>query len=176
MGDLMHALPALTEAKDQIPEVSFDWVVDKEFSIRPQLAPCYQSTLVTNHSQWKLNLISAKSRDEIKRVMNEINENDYDIIIDMQNNLKSSFIFIFKKICNRNGCEKCKRISSTFGLQKKSVYFKKLHAIERQRELMAFALGYKTQDKDFGYGISENKFTNPSFQLPSKYVCVCSKC
>ena len=31
MGDLMHALPALTEAKEHFKEIEFDWVVDKAF-------------------------------------------------------------------------------------------------------------------------------------------------
>ena len=40
MGDLMHALPALTEAEQNIKNISFDWVVDKGFSSVPELAPC----------------------------------------------------------------------------------------------------------------------------------------
>ena len=31
MGDLMHALPALTDAAAAIPGIEFDWVVDKNF-------------------------------------------------------------------------------------------------------------------------------------------------
>ena len=30
MGDLMHALPALTDAVKAIPDIEFDWVVDKK--------------------------------------------------------------------------------------------------------------------------------------------------
>ncbi|GIR87247.1 MAG: hypothetical protein CM15mP86_07060 [Gammaproteobacteria bacterium] len=30
MGDLMHALPAITEAKDHMNNITFDWVVDKK--------------------------------------------------------------------------------------------------------------------------------------------------
>ena len=47
MGDLMHALPALTEAKENVPEASFDWVVDKNFQSVPQWHPAVKSTLVT---------------------------------------------------------------------------------------------------------------------------------
>ena len=32
MGDLMHALPALTDASQEIKGIKFDWVVDKKFS------------------------------------------------------------------------------------------------------------------------------------------------
>ena len=32
MGDLMHTLPALTDASKEIPNIEFDWVVDENFS------------------------------------------------------------------------------------------------------------------------------------------------
>ena len=126
MGDLMHALPAITEAKDQIPNIIFDWVVDKNFSSVPNWHPAVNKIIETNHRQWKVNPFSAQSRDEIKRVIKTINDEDYDLIIDMQNNLKSAFISLLCKKSDRNGCEKFQRISRTFGIQKKGVYFKKI--------------------------------------------------
>ena len=36
MGDLMHALPALTDAVNNVPEISFDWVVDENFAEVPK--------------------------------------------------------------------------------------------------------------------------------------------
>ena len=47
MGDLMHALPAITEAKDQIPNIIFDWVVDKNFSSVPSWHPAINKTIET---------------------------------------------------------------------------------------------------------------------------------
>ena len=35
MGDLMHALPALTDASRKIENIEFDWVVDENFSEVP---------------------------------------------------------------------------------------------------------------------------------------------
>ena len=45
MGDLMHALPAITEAKDQIPNIIFDWVVDKNFSSVPNWHPAINKAI-----------------------------------------------------------------------------------------------------------------------------------
>ena len=108
MGDLMHALPAITEAKDQIDNITFDWVVDKNFSSVPKWHPNVKNTIETNHREWKLNLFSSKSRDEMKKVINRIDNTEYDVIIDMQNNLKSAFLSFM-----------CK--SSVVGLDAKSV-------------------------------------------------------
>ena len=49
MGDLMHALPALTEAKEHIADISFDWVVDKNFASVPSWHPLVDKTIVTDH-------------------------------------------------------------------------------------------------------------------------------
>ena len=72
MGDLIHALPALTEAKDHINNITFDWVVDKNFSSVPKWHPNVKNTIETNHREWKLNLFSSKSRDEMKKVLSLI--------------------------------------------------------------------------------------------------------
>ena len=88
----MHALPAITEAKDQITNITFDWVVDKNFSSVPKWHPDIENTIETNHREWKLNLFSSKSRSEMRDVVNKIDANEYDVIVDMQNNLKSAFL------------------------------------------------------------------------------------
>ena len=53
MGDLMHALPALTDAAKQIPEIEFDWVVDENLSEIPLWHPQVKSVITTNHRSWK---------------------------------------------------------------------------------------------------------------------------
>ena len=62
MGDLMHALPALTEAKEHFKEIEFDWVVDKSFSEVPKWHPAVNKIITTDHRNWKKQLLSSNSR------------------------------------------------------------------------------------------------------------------
>ena len=62
MGDLMHALPALTEAKAHFKEIEFDWVVDKSFSEVPKWHPAVNKIITTDHRNWKKQLLSSNSR------------------------------------------------------------------------------------------------------------------
>ncbi|PTB84657.1 lipopolysaccharide heptosyltransferase I, partial [Pseudidiomarina aestuarii] len=39
MGDLMHALPALSDAAKAFPGIEFDWVVDEAFAEVPKWHP-----------------------------------------------------------------------------------------------------------------------------------------
>ena len=85
MGDLMHALPALTDASKQIPNISFDWVVDENFSEVPLWHPNVKSVITTNHRSWKKNIFSNSLINELRNIKSALNTINYDAIIDMQN-------------------------------------------------------------------------------------------
>ena len=170
----MHALPAITEAKDQINNITFDWVVDKNFSSVPKWHPNIENTIETNHREWKLNLFSSKSRDEMRDVVNKIDANKYDLIIDMQNNLKSAFLSF---MCNSSvtglDAKSAREYPAHLAYKTKIRVPKTMHAVERQKLLLATALGYETNINNRDYGISKANFKKPLKMYSSKYaVCV----
>ena len=170
----MHALPAITEAKDQINNITFDWVVDKNFSSVPKWHPNIENTIETNHREWKLNLFSSKSRDEMRDVVNEIDANEYDLIIDMQNNLKSAFLsFMCKSSVTGLDAKSAREYPAHLAYKTKIRVPKTMHAVERQKLLLATALGYETNIKNRDYGISKANFKKPFKMYSSKYaICV----
>ena len=173
MGDLMHALPAITEAKHQINNITFDWVVDKSFSSVPKWHPSVENTIETNHREWKLNLFSSQSRNEMKKVLNRIDESEYDLIIDMQNNLKSAFLSF---MCNSSvtglDAKSAREYPAHLAYKKKIMVPKAMHAIQRQKQLLASALGYKTDIENTDYGISKANFKKP-LDMPSNKYAIC---
>ena len=174
MGDLMHALPAITEAKDQINNITFDWVVDNNFSSVPKWHPSIVNTIETNHREWKLNLFSSKSRDEMRNVVNKIDESEYDLIIDMQNNLKSAFLsFMCKSSVTGLDAKSAREYPAHLAYKNRIRVPKTMHAIERQKLLLATALGYETNIANRDYGISKANFKKPLEMHSSKYaICV----
>ena len=170
----MHALPAITEAKDQINYISFDWVVDKNFSSVPKWHPDIENTIETNHREWKLNLFSSKSRDEMRDVVNKIDANEYDLIIDMQNNLKSAFLsFMCKSSVTGLDAKSAREYPAHLAYKTKIRVPKTMHAVERQKLLLATALGYETNIENRDYGISKANFKKPLKMCSSKYaICV----
>ena len=170
----MHALPAITEAKDQINNITFDWVVDKNFSSVPKWHPNIENTIETNHREWKLNLFSSKSRDEMRDVVNKIDANKYDLIIDMQNNLKSAFLsFMCKSSVTGLDAKSAREYPAHLAYKTKIRVPKTMHAVERQKLLLATALGYETNINNRDYGISKANFKKPLNMYSSKYaICV----
>jgi len=170
MGDLMHALPALTEAKQNIKNVSFDWVVDKAFSSVPSWHPAVDKIIKTDHRNWKKQLFSSESREALKLVKKEINATDYDFVVDMQNNLKSAFLsFLSDHKVTGMDASSSREYPAHWAYSKKVNIKKSLHAIDRQKELLASTLGYSSAS-DINYGISKVKFLDPAMPLPTNYV------
>ena len=60
MGDLIHALPALTEANSRVEDISFDWVVDTNFASVPSWHPLVNKIIMTDHRNWKKHLFKKK--------------------------------------------------------------------------------------------------------------------
>ncbi len=170
MGDLMHALPALTEAEQNIKDIRFDWVVDKAFSSVPSWHPAVDKIIQTDHRNWKKQLFSSKSREALNLVKKEINATDYDFVVDMQNNLKSAFLsFLSDHKITGMDASSSREYPAHWAYSNKVKINKSLHAIDRQKELLASSLGYSSTS-DINYGISKVKFLEPVMALPDNYV------
>ena len=170
MGDLMHALPALTEANSHIENISFDWVVDTNFASVPSWHPLVNKIITTDHRNWKKHLFSKDSRKSLKKVINQINEGEYDLVVDMQNNLKSAFIsYLCKHDVVGMDSKSAREYPAHLAYSKKINVDKKLHAIERQKKLLGDALGYNYKRKHIDYGTSFQNFIKPNMKLPNKY-------
>ena len=171
MGDLMHALPALSEAKENITNISFDWVVDKNFASVPSWHPLVDKIITTDHRNWKKQLFSKESRESLKRAIIQINKENYDVVVDMQNNLKSAFIsYLSKHEVVGMDAKSAREYPAHFAYSNRINVDKKLHAIERQKKLLGEALGYKDKKDNVDYGVSFNNFIKPNIKLASEYI------
>ncbi|HLF66855.1 MAG TPA: lipopolysaccharide heptosyltransferase I, partial [Gammaproteobacteria bacterium] len=88
MGDLIHALPAVSDAKQHIPDIHFDWVADEAFAQIPRLNPAIETIITTAHRRWKKEPWPSLKRGEFTQLWRAIRQKKYDIVIDAQNNLK----------------------------------------------------------------------------------------
>ena len=170
MGDLMHALPALTEAQQNIKNISFDWVVDKAFSSVPSWHPSVNKIITTDHRTWRKQFFSSESRDALRKVRNEINNTQYDFVIDMQNNLKSAFIsFLCKQEITGMDARSSREYPAHWAYSTKVNIEKSLHAVVRQKQILSSCLNYETSTQ-VNYGISKTNFIKPENELPKKYM------
>ena len=177
MGDLMHALPALTDACLIWPDISFDWVVDESFAEVPAWHPAVKNIFPSAHRRWKNNFWRSFSDGEFLRFYRDLNRNDYDVVIDAQNNIKSSFISLLRN-GPVHGMDKASVAEQPAFLAYKYRHFinKEQHAVQRQRQLFANALGYVVPETDIDYGLKSSAFNSPDFQIKTPYLFFVHNC
>jgi heptosyltransferase I len=175
MGDLMHAFPALTDAMERIPNIQFDWVVDESFAEVPKWHPAVHRVITTAHRRWKKNVLDAWSAGEFREFRSQLNEDDYDVVVDLQSNLKSAFVSWLRRGAVHGYDKKtCREKPAHWAYKKHHHIPLRQHAIERQRALFAEIFQYDRPQSVPSYGVNLHKTlaAEPLYHLslPEKYV------
>ena len=88
MGDVVHALPAVTDAARH--GVTFDWVVEEAFADIPPLHPAVREVIPIAWRRWRSSLRS--SRRELSGFWELLRQRRYDLILDSQGLVKSGVV------------------------------------------------------------------------------------
>jgi heptosyltransferase-1 len=171
MGDLTHALPALTDAMHAVPNISFDWAIEKSFLEIASWHPAVKTILPTSHRQWRKHPWQTLKNGEISHFIKSLRKETYDLVIDGQTSTKSAIITLLSK-GTRCGLDKhsAREAIASYAYQKHFSVDKKLHAITRLRMLFAQVLQYPYVDNQPDYGIASHVFPALTFELPKPYV------
>ena len=86
MGDIIHTLPALTDAALAIPGLKIDWVVEEKFASLVQSHPSINRVLLINTYQWRKAWLHQKTRQAMKQFTALLRAYSYDYVFDLQGN------------------------------------------------------------------------------------------
>lgn len=170
MGDLIHTLPALSDAGKAIPSIQFDWVVERGFTEIPRFHPRVNQVIPIALRSWRKNLSAATTREEWLNFYKTLRSQSYDLIIDPQGLLKSAAICLmargksagydFNSIWER---------AASFCYSKRYAVAKNEHVVQRIRKLFAQALNY-TLDDEINFGIDLQKLPTAPLAETTPYV------
>jgi heptosyltransferase-1 len=154
LGDIIHTLPAITEAQKYIPEIKFTWVVEKTFAEIPTWNSAVNKIIPIQFRKWRKNPL--KYKKEWQNFKQILNSQKYDLIIDAQGLLKSAFIGSQTKgEYHGYAYNSVREPFASFFYHKKHKISKKQHAINKIRQLFASVLDYKIDINTFpNYGIN----------------------
>lgn len=88
MGDVLHTLPALTDAMNAIPGIRFDWVVEEGFSQIPSWHPAVDKVIPVAIRRWRKNWFGSDTRQERCDFKRVVQQRSYDVVIDAQGRLR----------------------------------------------------------------------------------------
>lgn len=169
LGDVIHSLPAVTDAAKALKNVHFDWVVESAFQEIPKWHPAVGRVIGIDMRRWRKNIMQALQQGEIKRFIKQLRTSQYDLVLDAQGLIKSSSVAFLAK-GHRVGLDKHSARESIASLfyQTKIAASKNQHAVEKLRQLFARALGYSYQASALSYGIDEGCLK--AVTVPNEYV------
>ncbi|WP_290873670.1 lipopolysaccharide heptosyltransferase I [Aquabacterium sp.] len=144
MGDVVHALPAISDMARAIPGVQIDWVVEKGFSAMPAQHRAVQRVIPLQWRKWRKSLRSAETRAALAHWRAEMRRERYDLVIDLQGLLKSALFACFAN-GPRAGYDRhsIREPLASFFYGRTGHVSRELHAVDRCRALAAQLLGYR---------------------------------
>ncbi len=169
LGDVIHTLPAVTDAAARIPGLRFDWVVEESFAEIPAWHPAVERVIPVALRRWRKHPWRAWRSGEWSAFRLALSQHRYDRVIDAQGLLKSVFI---TRLAD----------GPSYGLDRLSAreplasrfydhplpVAKGRHAIERTRSLFAQALEYEPEKASLSYGVDTARL--PATPYPAPYL------
>lgn len=167
LGDVLHTLPALTDAGKAIADIEFHWVVEEGFAQLPSWHPLVTKIIPIAFRRLRKKPLKALLSKEWRTFKKTIKATKYDLVIDAQGLIKSALITRLAR-------------GPKAGLDKNSIWEKpaclaykhhyavnpQLHAVQRVRELFAQALNYPLPTSAADYGIDRQQFVTVNNRQP----------
>jgi len=163
MGDVLHTLPALTDAMQAIPGIRFDWVVEEGFSQIPTWHPAVDRVIPVAIRRWRKNWFGSETRQQRCDFKREVQQRHYDLVIDAQGLIKSAALVtrIAKGSKHGQDCKSAREPFASWFYNHRHEIDKQQHAVERTRELFAKSLGYGKPASAGDYAIAARFLSQP---------------
>lgn len=166
MGDVIHALPAITDINNNFPDAKIDWLVDSSFQDIAKLHSKIHTVFNINLRALKKN-INIKNIQQIIATIKILRARKYDYVVDLQGLWKSAILaklipgihYGFDRLSVRD------KFAAFWYEQRFSVH-KNQHAIVRLRQLVAkiFKFNYKNNNSADSGIATANLVANPYAQ------------
>ena len=157
LGDVIHTLPALTDAAQAIPGIRFDWVVEESFAEIPAWHPAVDRVIPIALRRWRKHPLRDFTGPEWRACKAALRHSHYDAVIDAQGLMKSAFVARLVKapVYGLDKYSARERLASSAYHHKVAVR-RDMHAVERTRQLFASALNYRLPGQRGDYGVRAN--------------------
>jgi heptosyltransferase-1 len=84
LGDVIHTLPAVTDARRANRRLEFDWVVEENFVEVPGWHPAVGRVIPVALRRWRKNVLGTLRSGEFSAFRKDIKREHYDLVIDAQ--------------------------------------------------------------------------------------------
>jgi heptosyltransferase-1 len=167
LGDVIHHMPAVTEARKALPQARLTWLVEEAFAPLVALHPAVDAVLPVAWRRWRRSLYAPATLAEIAGSFRAIRAERYDEIIDSQGLLRTAVMTRLAR-GRRHGYDgsSIREPLASYFYDRRYPVSRALHAVERNRILTGLALGYTPQSApDFGLDRARFAASGPRYAV-----------
>jgi heptosyltransferase-1 len=153
LGDVVHHMPAVTDAHRRWPEARLTWVVEEAFAPLARLHPAISEVIAVSTRRWRSQLLSAEMWSEVSAFKTKLKSIKAEKVIDTQGLIRSALI-ARTATGERHGYEAAsiREPMAAWFYDVKHEVARDQHAVTRNRLLTGLSLGY-VPDAAIDYGL-----------------------
>jgi len=153
LGDVVHHMPAVTDARRRYPDARLTWVVEEAFAPLARLHPAVDEVIPVSTRRWRSQLLSAGTWREVAAFKTRLGSIGAAKVIDTQGLIRSALIARTAS-GERHGYDasSIKEPVASWFYDVKHAVARDQHAVTRNRALTALSLGY-APDAAIDYGL-----------------------
>ncbi|TAM10646.1 MAG: lipopolysaccharide heptosyltransferase I [Nevskiaceae bacterium] len=169
LGDLIHTLPAVTDAVAACPGLTFDWVAERPFVEIPAWHPAVRQVFASDLRNWRHHPFARATREARAQFRAALQGTHHDFALDAQGLLKSAWIArqAGVPIAGPDWNSAREGLASRFYARRYPVPSRlTTHAIERLRRLFAQVFEYPLPVTAPDAGLDRGRFPVPGWPRP----------
>ena len=161
LGDVIHNLPVVSDIRRHFPDAEIDWCVEDGFAAIPRLHPGVRQIIPVAVRRWRKRLLQRETWQEMGDFRRQITNSAYDAVIDTQGLLKSALLARQAHGPHLGyAAESAREPLAARFYDRHFRIPRDLHAVVRNRQLAAAALGYAAAGgPDYGIGVPPATFS-----------------
>jgi heptosyltransferase-1 len=174
MGDVVHALPAVSDLARHRPGVRIDWLVEEAFAEIPGQHRNVSRVIPIALRRWRHQLHLPSTWTQIGKLRKALRQAGYDCVLDCQGLVKSAWVARWARapVAGLGPRSARERVASWF-YDRKIAVTPALHAIDRNRILAASAFGYALDSPvDFGIRLPAVSASSLQAWIPAQRFAV----
>lgn len=159
LGDVVHHMPAVTDAHRHHPDARLTWIVEEAFAPLARLHPAVSEVIPVSTRRWRSQVLRSETWSEVSAFKARLKSVKAEKVIDTQGLIRSALIARMAT-GERHGYDasSIKEPVASWLYDVKHAVARNQHAVTRNRALTGLSLGY-TPDAAIDYGLIKSPRT-----------------
>jgi heptosyltransferase-1 len=155
LGDVIHHMPALVDARRHSPDAQITWLVEENYAPLVRMHPGVDEVISVSVRRWRKTLLHGSTWREIGEFVRTLRRRQFDAVIDTQGLMRSALVArAVRGVRHGYAWDSARERPTSLLYDRRYHVERRIHAVDRNRALTAQALGYTYKGPpDYGFEV-----------------------